>query len=305
MEAISRSAFGVTSSIIGVNKHVDSMTSEVPTRVTIVPPHRKQLTITLGCVLDGSRVLFIRRSDPSIPALDGRWELPGGKVEFGEDPSRAVEREVYEETGRRVAAKEMLPFVCHAVRDVSTGQQVHAVLLCFRCELLTDASGPRRKDPKVADARWIEIPDIGVSSLQAGSFQFVHETVRRFAAPSVRNTLQTVRWSFAYVQFESVDRARNRFRDYWLTVFFDLTGPRPFKVDRTWGRIGRRLNSESRWFATRDDMAQYLEDVTRDRRRHGYCLVAKSDNFPAVDSLVGFPSTNSSSPNSQASLFER
>jgi predicted DNA-binding WGR domain protein len=144
-----------------------------------------------------------------------------------------------------------------------------------------------------------------VSSLQAGSFQFVHETVRRFAAPSVRNTLQTVRWSFAYVQFESVDRVRNRFRDYWLTVFFDLTGPRPFKVDRTWGRIGRRLNSESRWFATRDDMAQYLEDVTRDRRRHGYCLVAKSDNFPSVDSLVGFPSTNSSSPNSQASLFER
>jgi ADP-ribose pyrophosphatase YjhB (NUDIX family) len=48
------------------------------------------------------RLLLIRRGhDPGR----GRWSLPGGRVEAGETPAAAVEREVLEETGLAVRAR--------------------------------------------------------------------------------------------------------------------------------------------------------------------------------------------------------
>ena len=49
------------------------------------------------------RLLLIRRgTEPDR----GRWSVPGGRVEPGESPAQAVEREVLEETGLRVRAGE-------------------------------------------------------------------------------------------------------------------------------------------------------------------------------------------------------
>jgi 8-oxo-dGTP diphosphatase len=50
-----------------------------------------------GAVLDGGRLLAARRTAP--PALAGRWELPGGKVESGEREEQALVRELREELG--------------------------------------------------------------------------------------------------------------------------------------------------------------------------------------------------------------
>ena len=43
------------------------------------------------------RLLLIRRGD------SGKWALPGGTLEWGETLRTAIEREVFEETGARVA----------------------------------------------------------------------------------------------------------------------------------------------------------------------------------------------------------
>ena len=51
--------------------------------------------------LDRPRTLLAaRRTEP--PRLAGGWELPGGKVEAGEEPLEALHRELMEELGVRV-----------------------------------------------------------------------------------------------------------------------------------------------------------------------------------------------------------
>lgn len=55
------------------------------------------LVVAAALVDDAGRLLAARRSAP--PDLAGRWELPGGKVEPGESPERALVRELREELG--------------------------------------------------------------------------------------------------------------------------------------------------------------------------------------------------------------
>lgn len=65
------------------------------------------MTLVMGAaIVDAGRVLAARRTAP--PDLAGGWELPGGKVEPGEDPSRAVVREIAEELGCVIAVSGML-----------------------------------------------------------------------------------------------------------------------------------------------------------------------------------------------------
>ncbi|MCK7627587.1 (deoxy)nucleoside triphosphate pyrophosphohydrolase [Streptomyces sp. RS10V-4] len=60
-----------------------------------------------GAVCERGRLLAARRSAP--PALAGRWELPGGKVEDGETPEQALVRELREELGVEAEPVERIP----------------------------------------------------------------------------------------------------------------------------------------------------------------------------------------------------
>ena len=63
------------------------------------------LVVGAAIVRDGRR-LTARRTTPEEAA--GRWELPGGKVEAGEDPADALVREIAEELGCGVTVEAWL-----------------------------------------------------------------------------------------------------------------------------------------------------------------------------------------------------
>ena len=61
---------------------------------------KRQITriAAYGLLVQDSRILLCRIS-PRLPDLAGQWTLPGGGLDFGEDPADAMVREVREEAG--------------------------------------------------------------------------------------------------------------------------------------------------------------------------------------------------------------
>ena len=57
------------------------------------------LAVVAGIIRQDGRILVARRKAKDAQAL--KWEFPGGKIEPGETPEAALERELFEELGIR------------------------------------------------------------------------------------------------------------------------------------------------------------------------------------------------------------
>jgi 8-oxo-dGTP diphosphatase len=102
-------------------------------------------------VLHENRVLLVKRGQP--PAL-GKWSLPGGLVHLGETTREAVVREVAEECGLAITARDVAGVVDRVVRDEAGRIRYHYVLVDYLA--LADST---RVAPgsDAADVRWVEI----------------------------------------------------------------------------------------------------------------------------------------------------
>jgi len=73
-----------------------------PLRTSAPPPRNPYLTVDVVIEVPGGIVMIERAREPI------GWALPGGFVDYGEDPADAARREVMEETGLEVELTELL-----------------------------------------------------------------------------------------------------------------------------------------------------------------------------------------------------
>ena len=110
-------------------------------------------------VLHEGRVLLVKRGRP--PGL-GRWSLPGGLVELGENTADAARREVAEECGIDVRVAGVAGMVERIIRDESGRVRYHYVLIDY---LAYPESDTITAGTDAAEARWV--PAEHVQSLDA------------------------------------------------------------------------------------------------------------------------------------------
>lgn len=79
-----------------------------------------------GVVVQRGRILLLRNER-------AEWELPGGKLELGEDPPACVAREIAEETGWQVTVGPVLDCWQYHIGD---GQDV--VIVTYGCHVVSE-----------------------------------------------------------------------------------------------------------------------------------------------------------------------
>jgi 8-oxo-dGTP pyrophosphatase MutT (NUDIX family) len=104
----------------------------------------------------------------AVVAIDGRvallrnerseWELPGGRLEPGEELETAAEREVQEELGLRVTCRALVDAWTYRPA-ASTGT---VVIVVYDSELRDQPAAARilRTSAEHSDARWFDIPSL-------------------------------------------------------------------------------------------------------------------------------------------------
>jgi len=110
---------------------------------SVTPATRtRKLVVAALCRDEAGRILLTqRRADQPMGLL---WEFPGGKVEPGEAPVAALEREIREELGCDARVGRIDDVVFHAYAEFDL------YMLVYACTL---AGAPRAVE--VADVRWV------------------------------------------------------------------------------------------------------------------------------------------------------
>lgn len=131
-----------------VHEHCEArhlgMEESLPTK----SPRRKipLLEVAVAILKDRGRYFIQRR--PPEGLLGGLWEFPGGKIEKGEKPDGALQRELEEELGVRARVLRKLPLVRHAYTHF------RVILHPFECRL--DGGKPKKND---SPSRWVRLEE--------------------------------------------------------------------------------------------------------------------------------------------------
>ena len=106
-----------------------------------------QLAVGAVVLSDNKILLEKRKKEPNL----GQWAIPGGSVQLGETLQEAVEREIREETGLMVKARDIVHTFEVIERDDNGRIRFHYVIIDLNADVI---GGKLHPSDDALDARW-------------------------------------------------------------------------------------------------------------------------------------------------------
>lgn len=122
---------------------------------------RRFIRVVGAVLVDGNKVLIVRRPPQDKGA--GLWEFPGGKIENGESPEQALQREIEEELALSIQIEFDLGRRQHAYDNTDVDLQLYI------CRIIGGTLELREHDAM----EWILPKNLKVEKLLAADRPFV------------------------------------------------------------------------------------------------------------------------------------
>jgi len=139
----------------------------------------KRPVVGVGAViLDGDQILLEKRKNS--PGK-GKWAVPGGLVELGEEVEQAVIREVKEETGLEVYEPRLVDVVNYVSLGEKGGVIYHYVILDY---LVTVKSGNPKAASDADALKWVPFNEVEEYDLTESFRLFFRRNRQKLDNPS-------------------------------------------------------------------------------------------------------------------------
>lgn len=132
-----------------------------------------QPRVTVGAiVLKENKILLVKRKRPPH---QGCWAIPGGKIELGETIQQAAEREIKEETGITIRAKDPIYIFDYIERDEGGDICFHYVIIDVAADYL---SGDLQAGDDAEMANWFTMDEAEKLALTSSTKKLLKEKIR-------------------------------------------------------------------------------------------------------------------------------
>lgn len=137
----------------------------------------KQPLVGVGAVLICERKILLerRKNDPG----KGKWSIPGGLVELGENVEQTVVREVQEETGLEVGKPEHIDVVDSITKDADGVVKYHFVIIDYFVKL---EGGVLKPSSDAEELRWVAFDQVEKCDLTQSFRAFFKENRQKLEA---------------------------------------------------------------------------------------------------------------------------
>ena len=133
--------------------------------------YRGPILVVAGFITVADLVVLSQRQDPDIVGEHPRWELPGGKVEFGEMPEEALQREIAEELHIEVRPLSLIPYIQTNIWE-KRGVEKHYAIVCYECTpVQSDVAYLQRQLP--SKAALFRVNELDFSQTLRGTKEFI------------------------------------------------------------------------------------------------------------------------------------